>query len=131
MKRTRWAAVLFALLLFCCGIALGVLADRYYNTETVSAKAPAESWRERFMSHMRSRLNLTDGQVAQLNNVLDQTKARYRAVHEKNRPELRQIREEEVESIKSILTARQVPIYEQMVKEHEQHKKEGKHHDHH
>ncbi|MGH9618255.1 MAG: hypothetical protein ACRD45_00905 [Bryobacteraceae bacterium] len=123
MRRTRWAAVLFAIILFCCGIALGVLGNRYYNTEVVSAKAPGQSFRQRYVSHMRKCLNLTGAQVAQLQKIMDQTKTRYHALREKYHPEVLQIRQEEIGKTKAILTAHQVPIYEQMVKEHEQHKR--------
>ncbi|HEX7363219.1 MAG TPA: hypothetical protein VF283_22235 [Bryobacteraceae bacterium] len=122
MRRTRWAAVLFAVVLFCCGVALGVLGNRYYNTEVVSAKAPAHSFRQRYVSHMRKCLNLTAAQVTQLEKIMDQTKGRYHALREKYHPEVLQIRQEEIGKTKAILTARQVPIYEQMVKEHEQRK---------
>lgn len=123
MRRTRWAAVLFAIVLFCCGVALGVLANRYYDTEVVSAKAPAQSFRQRYVAHLRKCLNLTDAQVTQLKTIMDQTKDRYHALREKYHPEVLQIRQEEVDNVKSILTASQVPIYEKMVKEHQEHER--------
>jgi Spy/CpxP family protein refolding chaperone len=110
--------------LFCCGVALGVLANRYYDTEVVSAKAPSQSFRQRYVSHMRKCLDLTDAQVAQLRTIMDQTKERDHALREKYHPEVAQIRQEEIDNVKSILTASQVPIYEKMVKEHQEHERQ-------
>lgn len=122
MRRNQWAAALFALIIFCCGVAVGVLADRYYNTDVVAAKTtPAENFRKHYVAEMRSRLNLTSAQVSQLEKILDETKAKYKALRDKDRPEVVEIKREHIERIKSILTPRQVPIYEEMVKEHEQH----------
>lgn len=121
MKRNQWAAVLFALLLFCCGVAAGVLADRYYDIESVAAKANSpENARKHYISFMRSRLSLTPAQVGQLENIIDETDAQFRAVREKCHPEMVQVHREHVAHIKAMLTARQVPIYEQIVREHQE-----------
>lgn len=121
MKRNQWAAALFALILFCCGIAAGVLADRYYDIEAVAAKANSpENARKHYIADMRSRLNLTPTQVGQLENIIDETDAQFRAVREKCHPEMVQVHREHVAHIKAILTARQIPIYDQMVKERQE-----------
>ncbi len=121
MKRNQWAAALFALVLFCCGIAVGVLADRYYTSNVVMAKAQpsAADFRRHYVAEMRSRLNLTPEQVEQLQKILDETKAKFQAVRDKDRPEMERIHNEQISRVKSILTARQIPIYEELVREHE------------
>lgn len=135
MRRNQWAAVLFALLLFCCGVAAGVLADRYYNVETVAAKANTpENARKHYISFMRSRLNLTPTQVGQLETIMDETDAQFRAVREKYHPEMVQVHREHIDHVKAILTARQIPIYEQIVKEHQEQERkrhEQENHPHH
>src|SRR5437868_2925251 len=65
MKRNQWTAALIAVLLFCCGAAFGVLAHRYYTSTSVSAKS-AENFRHHYISEMRSKLNLSESQVTQL-----------------------------------------------------------------
>jgi hypothetical protein len=126
MRRNQWAAALFAILLFCCGVAVGVLADRYYNSSVAAAQAqpsPAE-FRKHYVAEMRARLNLTPMQVSQLQTILDDTKARINAVRERDHPEMERIHNEQISRVKSILTAQQVPIYEQMVAEHERRARE-------
>lgn len=134
MRRNQWAAALFALLLFCCGVAAGVLADRYYDIEGVAAKANSpENVRKHYIADMRSRLNLTPAQVAQLEGIMDETNAQFRAVREKCHPEMVQVHREHIAHVKAILNARQIPIYEQMVKEHqeqERKKREQENHPH-
>lgn len=119
MKRTQWAATILAIVLFCLGVAVGVLADRYYHATTVSAKT-AEDWREHYIREMRSKLGLSDEQVSQLENILDETKARYKAVRDSYRPAMLKIKNEQISRVKSILTPSQVPGYEKLVAEREQ-----------
>lgn len=119
MKRTQWAATFLAAVLFCLGVAVGVLANQYYHARTVSAKT-AEDWREHYIREMRSKLGLTDNQVSRLETILDETKAQYRAVRESYRPAMLKIKNEQISRVKSILTPSQVPGYEKLVTEREE-----------
>lgn len=127
MKRNQWSAVLLAILLFCCGVAVGALAHRYYSVRIVNAKG--EDLRQRYLSEMRARLKLTSAQVAQLETIMDDTKAKIRAVREQHRPEMLKIRNQQISRVKSILTPQQIPIYEQLVAEHERQMREQEEHD--
>jgi DNA primase len=118
MQRNHWLAVLLAIVIFCSGIGAGVLWHRYY-VRTAPAKPPSEDFRHHYVSEMRSRLDLTDSQVDQLNVILDETKARYKAARDSVRPALVKIKEQQISRVKGILTPKQVPIYEHMVAEHE------------
>lgn len=119
MKRTQWAATLLAILLFSLGLAVGVLADRYYHAATVNAKT-AEDWREHYIHEMRSKLKLSDDQVNKLETILDDTKAQYKAVRDSYRPAMLKIKQEQIGRVKSILTPGQVAGYEKLVAEREQ-----------
>lgn len=119
MKRIQWAATLLAIILFCLGVAVGVLAERYYHEAHVNAKT-AEDWREHYIHEMRSKLKLTDDQVGKLETILDDTKAQYKAVRDSYRPAMLKIKEEQIGRVKSILTPGQVPGYEKLVAEREQ-----------
>ncbi len=114
MKRNQWAAALLAVLLFCCGAAVGALAHRYYSSTVVNADS-----KQPYISEMRSKLKLTSAQVDQLATILDQTKAQYKAVRDSYHPAMLKIRKEHIERVKSILTAEQIPVYEQLVAERE------------
>ncbi|MBV9224335.1 MAG: hypothetical protein JOY85_09925, partial [Acidobacteriaceae bacterium] len=94
----------------------------------VNAKG-SEDFRQRYLSEMRSKLGLTSAQVDQLETIMDETKARTRAVHDQYRPEMLKIRSEQISRVKSILTPQQLPIYEQLVAEHERHAREQDEHD--
>src|SRR5713226_7347446 len=123
MKRNQWAAGSLAVLLFCGGAALGVLGDRYYSAAVVSAKT-SDDFRHRYVVEMQSKLKLSAAQISQLETILDQTKAKYKAVRDSYHPEMVSIRNEQIERVKSILTPAQVPGYERLVAEREQRTKE-------
>jgi hypothetical protein len=119
MRRNQWTAALVAVLLFCCGAAVGALAHRYYASTTVSAKT-AEDFRHHYVSEMRSKLSLTPSQVTQLETILDETKRKFKAVKDSYHPAMLKIKEEQISRVKSILTPQQIPIYEHLVAEREQ-----------
>ncbi len=124
MKRNQWTAVALAALLFICGAGIGALADHYYTATVVSAKTGAEGFRQRYISEMRQKVNLTPAQVTQLEQILDETKAKVKAVRDSYHPAMLKIREDQIARVKAILTPRQVPVYEQLVAEHERRAKE-------
>jgi len=119
MKRNQWTAALLAVLLFGCGILVGALGHRYYTATTVSAKT-AEDFRHHYISEMQSRLKLTPTQVSQLETILDDTKAKYKAIRDAYHPAMLNIKNEQIARVKSILTPQQIPAYEQLVAEREQ-----------
>ncbi|MGA8027504.1 MAG: hypothetical protein WB992_10175 [Bryobacteraceae bacterium] len=122
-QRNQLAAVLLAVLLFCCGVAAGVLGERYYSVRGVSAKS-SEGSRRHYISEMESRLKLTPAQVSELETIADETKAKYKAVRDSYRPEMLKIKQDHINRVKAILTPEQVPAYEQLVAEREQRAKE-------
>jgi len=124
MKRNQWAAALLAVLLFCCGAAVGVLGERYYNARDNNSDSKTH-----YISEMRSRLKLTPAQVTQLEGVLDTDRAQYKAVRDAYRPQMLKIRAQHIARVKAILTAQQVPVYEQLVAEHERRAREEEEHD--
>jgi hypothetical protein len=124
MKRNQWAAALLSLLLFLSGAAVGALAHRYYAATTVSAKTAAETFREHYLTEMKSKLNLTDAQVKQLDAILDDTKAKYKTVRDQFRPQMLAIKNEQISRVKEILNPEQVPVYERLVSEHEKRARE-------
>ena len=112
-----------AVLLFCCGAAAGALAHRYFESRVVNAKT-AEDFRQHYVSEMKSNLKLNAEQVDQLQKILDETKAKYKAVRDRYRPEMLQVKAEQVERVKSILTPEQIPAYDRLVAERERRGKE-------
>jgi len=120
MKGNQAKAALFALLLFALGAAVGALGHRFYAATVVNAKPTAEDWRHKYIVEMQSKLNLNTSQINQLQVILDETKAKYKAVRESYHPEMVKVKEAQLERVKSILTPEQAKQYEQIVAEREQ-----------
>lgn len=121
MKRNQWAALALAALLFGFGAAVGALANHLYEARVVSAKPNnnAEVFRQRYINEMQSKLKLTPAQINQLESILDDTKAKVKAVRDSYHPAMLKIKEEQVSRVKSILTPAQIPGYEQLVADRE------------
>ena len=123
MKREEFTGVALAALLFFGGAVAGVLANRYYTTTTVSAKT-SETYRNRYVAEMESKLKLTTAQVKQLEVIMDDTKAKVKAIRDSYKPAILQVKNEHVQEVKSILTAQQIPGYEQLLSERERRARE-------
>ena len=122
MKLSRAAVSLYALLIFASGIAVGAFGFRLYTVRTVNASTshdPVE-WRKRYTAEMHSRLKLDADQSRKLNEILDETKARFDQAHKQMRPQMDRIHKEQVEKIRAMLTDTQRPEYDKMRREKEQ-----------
>ena len=128
MNSNKTKAVLFALLLFGFGAAVGALGHRYYTATAVSAKT-AEDFRHKYILEMQSKLKLSQRQVDQLQVILDETKAKVKAVRDTYHPEMVKIKDAQLTKVKSILSDSQVKQYEAMVAEREQQSKIQEEHD--
>ncbi len=58
-------------------------------------------------------MNLTPDQLQKLNVILDDTDANFTQIHEKHHQEIEKIKEEHRARVRAILTAEQLPKYEQ------------------
>ncbi len=121
MKRTQLIALALGIIIFSMGAATGVLAHRLYVANTVSA---SEDWRVRYVNEMHSRLKLSNLQVDKLNDILDDTRAKVRAVKDEYKPEMLKIKDDQVARIRSILSPEQGAAYSRIVAEQEQKAKE-------
>ncbi|HWF46382.1 MAG TPA: hypothetical protein VG168_05210 [Bryobacteraceae bacterium] len=121
-KSSQGIAWLLAVLLFCSGAAVGALAHRYFSSSNVVNAS--DVMRKRYVDEMQSRLSLTPTQVNQLQSILDDTKAKYKAVRDAYRPAMLEVRGQQVRRVKAILTPRQVPIYEQLLADREKQSQE-------
>jgi hypothetical protein len=81
------------------------------------------------VSDMRTKLTLSPEQVNKLEVILDDTKAKTKAVREQYHPAIAKIKEEQVERVKSILSPTQVTAYEQLVQERERRFRENEERD--
>ena len=84
----------------------------------------AEDFRQRYVNEMQSRLKLTPAQMSRLEAILDDTKAKVKAVRDSYHPAMLKIKEEQISRVKSILTPQQIPAYEQLVADRERRARE-------
>jgi hypothetical protein len=126
VKRSSWSIALYVVLIFSAGIAAGVLGQRLATSRVVSAdSAPRtpEQWRAKFIAELRERLTLDATQETKVNQILDVTRTRFNEVRERNRPEMKRIHDEQVESIRTLLSEFQKASYSQFLLEKEAEKK--------
>ncbi len=133
MTRKNLPILLYFLLVFGSGAVVGALGYRTYSPPiarggSLNPQPPPAEWKRQYIEETRSRLSLSDDQVAKLSSLLDQTDARFREVREHDNQLVRQIREEHYEHVLGILTAEQVPKYQKLHAEREAKAKEQDHH---
>jgi|SRR5580698_722390 hypothetical protein len=129
MTRKSLQIAFYLLLVFVSGSVVGALSYRTYNPPTarsVSAPPSPSEWRRTYIEESRTRLSLTDDQVAKLTAILDQTEARFREAREHENQAIGKIREDHVERVRTILTADQIPKYEKLHAEREAKAKQQK-----
>jgi hypothetical protein len=122
MKRSALTTWIYLLLVFVSGAVVGVFGHRLYEMRTVSANSGPrnqQEWRRHYTEEMRSRLNLTPDQMAKVGEILDDTHRRVHEVHERSKPELVAIQNDQVQRVRSILTDQQKPEYEKWRAERE------------
>ncbi len=126
MKRSSWTIALYVVLIFVSGVAAGILGQRLVASRVVSAdSAPRtpDQWRAKYVAELGQRLALNPDQETKVNQIMDVTRARYNEVRERNRPEMKRIHDEQVESIRGTLTDPQKTAYAQFLSEKEAEKK--------
>jgi hypothetical protein len=116
MKRS---ALIYLLMVFIAGAALGVVSDRLYTAKSVIAKSKptAAEFRQRYIEELRTRLKLDAKQVTRLSEILDDTDKRMQELHERDRPDMIAIHKDQVDQVHAILTEPQRTEYDKMRKE--------------
>jgi hypothetical protein len=124
MRLSRAAIALYLGIVFASGGALGFFANRVYTNYSAplrpAPKNPQE-FRKGLVEHYKTRLQLTDDQVQQLQLILDDAAAQYGAQFKKEReairPELGRIHQEQVDRINAMLTSTHRDEYKRMLEE--------------
>ena len=120
----------YLLLLFLSGVAVGAFGLRLYTLNSVSASVNTrnpEEFRRRYVAELRTRLKLTDDQVNRLGPILDETRQRYHDLHEKHKPEMKLIQDDQVQKIRAILTDAQQTEYTRLLDEREKQRQRDRH----
>jgi hypothetical protein len=128
MTSGKLSLVGYFVLVFVGGGVVGALSQRLYTASTVNAKAShrsPEEYRKRYLDEMRTRLKLDDAQLQDLNRILSDTEAKFHATRERMDPEMKVIREEQVNRINSMLNDVQKAEYQKMRDERAQRMKKN------
>jgi len=123
MKRSSLSLALCLLLVFASGIAVGVFGHRYFESTAAHPRAARpqtpDEYRKAYLEEMSKRLSLSQPQKEKLNEILDDTRAKYREVRERHKPEMKAIQDEQVAKVNAMLTEPQRAEYAKMRAERE------------
>src|ERR1035438_3387437 len=115
MPRTRISAALYLILVFGSGILVGAVSHRLYMTKTASANNSPQNiaeYRKRYFSEMRTRVKVSDAQVATITKLFDETKSKFDALHAQETPLHDKIQADLIEQIRAQLTDTQRVAYD-------------------
>jgi Spy/CpxP family protein refolding chaperone len=113
--------------LFLLGVAIGAFGAYALGRYGPYALAGSQQRHDRntFVKQLTSELDLTADQQQQLQTIINDTRAKYRALYEPLRPQQEQIRQQGRDKIRAILAPEQRPKFEDFLRRlDEQHKKE-------
>jgi hypothetical protein len=123
MKKSGFIVALYLLLTFFSGAAVGGFGFWLYTSRSVRAESGGrlspEEYRKRYVSEMETRLKLTPDQLQKLSTILDSTRALFKEVADKHRPEFDAIQQHQTRQIRAILSTDQQIEYEKLRAERE------------
>ena len=132
MPKSRFLSFLGLLAIFLSGALCGVFGYRLYMASAAGHNPPPgpvsnrkerqqdpEEIRKRIVEEMRQRVKLDDAQVAKLNRIFDDTRARFDQIHREMNERGHAAWDHQVAEVKAILRPEQVPLYDQLRAEHD------------
>ena len=128
MKRWNPPIAVYLFLVFVSGGVVGALAYRMYSPPSARSdqRPNPDAWRRQYLQEMQTRVKLTPSQVQEMNVIMDATDANFTQIHEKHHQEIETIKEEHRAKVRAILTAEQLPKYEQLRVERDARQKAAK-----
>lgn len=114
--RSNLSVVLWVVLVFVSGVLVGGFGYRLYTVTSVSAtstplETPAQH-RARVLEMFRRRIGIRPDQLTQINVVLDDWRAKSKALHGRIDPALDDLRREEDAKIRALLDPSQQPEFD-------------------
>ena len=128
MKLSRLTIALYVGLIFASGVVLGVFGHSLYAVSIVKSNVQPlkpEEVRKRTLSEMQTRMKLSDEQVAKINSIYDETRAKFHEVRERHKPEMDALTREQREKVHAILSPEQSVEYDKMLKERDEKQKQN------
>lgn len=124
MSRTGLAAALYFSLVFLGGAVVGGVGYKLYSASAKAASGPTQ-FRQKYMDEMKSRLALSPEQATKIEAILDETRAKYREIYQRNKPEMDAIQADQTLRIESLLTPAQKTDFSKLREERDQRRKAG------
>jgi Spy/CpxP family protein refolding chaperone len=107
-------AYLYFALTFLLGVVVGGLCVYYYAWSAGHWRRPFN--RQSFVSRLQSELNLSDTQVAQLQQILDGSTKKFKSAQQQAASELNAIRQETRNAVRQILSPQQAQKFDELVR---------------
>ena len=129
MKYWKLPIALYLFLVFISGAVVGALGYRVYSpplARSVGPRRGTAQYRQQYLDEMRTRLNLSPDQMDKLKVILDHTDERFNDARAQHNEMIRALREDHVAAVRAMLTADQLPKYDQLRSEREQRAKQEK-----
>src|SRR5262245_61936035 len=126
MPKFKFSAFVSLAFVFASGALVGAVGHRLYTVNTVTGvttvpppagkKGDPEEYKRHVLADMKEKIKLTDQQVLQVEQIMDQTREQFdqlrRSMNERMKPERDAIWQSQVEQTKEILRPDQLPLYE-------------------
>jgi peptidoglycan hydrolase CwlO-like protein len=116
LPRSRATIALYLVLVFASGILVGVESHRLYaTTSTARANNSPQNmseFRRRYLEGMRKEVGASEAQVAEINNILEDTKKKVDELTAAEKPLHDKIQQEHIEQIKQLLSPQQRIAYD-------------------
>lgn len=127
-RQSTVSAVIYLVVVFLSGALVGAFAYRLYMVNSVSgSNRSPEEYRRHYVAEMTSRLHLSTDQVSNLQRIMDETRQRYKDLHDRQRPDMKVIENEQYEKVKAMLTEPQRTEYDKMRAERERRRQQQSH----
>jgi hypothetical protein len=116
LSRSRTTIALYLVLVFASGILVGVESHRLYaTTSTARANSSPQNmgeFRRRYLEGMKTQVGVNDTQLAQINNILEDTKNKVNELAALEKPLHDRIQQEHIDQIKDLLSPQQKIAYD-------------------
>jgi uncharacterized protein YnzC (UPF0291/DUF896 family) len=116
LSRSRITIAFYLVLVFASGILVGVESHRLYaTTSTARANNSPQNmseFRRRYLDGMKTQVGVSDAQLAQINNILEDTKNKVNELAALEKPLHDRIQQEHIDQIKDLLTPQQKVAYD-------------------
>jgi hypothetical protein len=115
MKFWNIPIAVYLFLVFVSGGVVGALGYRMYSPPAAHSEphVSPEVWRRQYLDELKTRVNLTPDQIQKMNSIMDDTDASFTEARNQHHQEIEKIKEDHRAKLRAILSADQLPKYEQ------------------